>query len=110
MRIMSNLSDFVFVAPFAGAWIEITINWGATVNVAPFAGAWIEMLHSQQLTKPLRVAPFAGAWIEIITVDGQFSSIWSLPSRERGLKCAGCIRFLRPYHVAPFAGAWIEMT
>ena len=78
------------VAPFAGAWIEISIYrcnrlWG---KVAPFAGAWIEIPVWSPLTPPVTgrslrgsvdwnvfycrntsgkqiVAPFAGAWIEI---------------------------------------------
>ena len=55
------------VAPFAGAWIEITnlkqFEGGAVV--APFAGAWIEI--STRTTQKIggNVAPFAGAWIEI---------------------------------------------
>ena len=33
------------VAPYAGAWIEITWMYGSptTSDVAPYAGAWIEM-------------------------------------------------------------------
>ena len=35
------------------------------------------------------VAPFAGAWIEIAHKPGsEHERIWSLPSRERGLKSA----------------------
>ena len=55
------------VAPFAGAWIEITqdiLNGGLTA-VAPFAGAWIEMLWYKFARSQYFVAPFAGAWIEI---------------------------------------------
>ena len=33
----------------------------------------------------------------------------SLPSRERGLKCAVLSDSYTPFDVAPFAGAWIEM-
>ena len=35
-----------YVAPFAGAWIEIEIESfeAAATIVAPFAGAWIEIL------------------------------------------------------------------
>ncbi len=49
------------VAPFAGAWIEITKNLLKKREniVAPFAGAWIEILPW------VMVAPFAGAWIEM---------------------------------------------
>ena len=34
-----------FVAPFVGAWIEISLRLilPLTVRVAPFVGAWIEM-------------------------------------------------------------------
>ena len=36
------------------------------VEVAPFAGAWIEIcFQAVHLSCPLTVAPFAGAWIEI---------------------------------------------
>ena len=37
------------VAPFAGAWIEITILFYGKkgVIVAPFAGAWIEILSDK---------------------------------------------------------------
>ena len=55
------------VAPFAGAWIEISdvryiVN---TPTVAPFAGAWIEMPGMNVKFRWQYVAPFAGAWIEI---------------------------------------------
>ncbi len=33
--------------------------------VAPFAGAWIEMSELKSVTENAIVAPFAGAWIEI---------------------------------------------
>ena len=54
--------------------------------VAPFAGAWIEI---EELTKDggvMVVAPFAGAWIEIGWSIEQILDTMSLPSRERGLK------------------------
>ena len=56
------------VAPFAGAWIEITPCCPAGTHpaaVAPFAGAWIEIgvLRVNYIAES--VAPFAGAWIEI---------------------------------------------
>ena len=55
------------------------------------------------------VAPFAGAWIEIYCVCCFFRYLWSLPSRERGLKLIApqYIQLLKL--VAPFAGAWIEI-
>ena len=55
------------VAPFAGAWIEITFAFDLMYDhpVAPFAGAWIEIGVRDYFTRIIDVAPFAGAWIEI---------------------------------------------
>ena len=57
-----------YVAPFAGAWIEIAegCEKSPVLNVAPFAGAWIEILTPYWSTRWKMVAPFAGAWIEIL--------------------------------------------
>ena len=56
------------VAPFAGAWIEITLYYPhkAIGIVAPFAGAWIEIHDTFYIYNLEFVAPFAGAWIEIV--------------------------------------------
>ena len=122
------------VAPFAGAWIEICNHPPecGTVRVAPFAGAWIEMCDSLTASSASDVAPFAGAWIEMGRMYTRHRcSVWSLPSRERGLKWKQCssfraVRMSLPSRerglksalhrgnsekaaVAPFAGAWIEM-
>ena len=35
------------------------------LSVAPYAGAWIEISQSNFGKNPLIVAPYAGAWIEI---------------------------------------------
>ena len=60
--------------------------WKNRIFVAPFVGAWIEitMLIASFAIKP--VAPFVGAWIEIMSM--LLSSIFamSLRSSERGLK------------------------
>src|SRR6266542_166105 len=61
---------FTFVAPRAGAWIEISV--GRVLHLYP------------------TVAPRAGAWIEI---QATRSIPWtgpSLPVRERGLKYYNC--------------------
>ena len=121
------------VAPFAGAWIEIVIflKLNELTDVAPFAGAWIEIIYLFTGENGNGVAPFAGAWIEIEITKRLLSAIWSLPSRERGLKSYNHIskldaytslpsreRGLKSYQlflhnhtflVAPFAGAWIEI-
>ena len=56
-----------WVAPFTGAWIEITCYARLALNiwVAPFTGAWIEIIWLGQAQDEAAVAPFAGAWIEI---------------------------------------------
>ena len=59
---------WLYVAPFAGAWIEIFLCSCkfSSFTVAPFAGAWIEMFVKGDSTlRKETVAPFAGAWIEI---------------------------------------------
>ena len=55
------------VAPFTGAWIEITPNGSADTRkpVAPFTGAWIEIPVESRYAWLDPVAPFTGAWIEI---------------------------------------------
>ena len=56
------------VAPFTGAWIEMTFKGARELKtaVAPFTGAWIEILKKAVTnTLLLTVAPFTGAWIEI---------------------------------------------
>ena len=42
---VSHPNFIVLVAPFAGAWIEISVKFpiSTAIEVAPFAGAWIEI-------------------------------------------------------------------
>ena len=54
--------------------------------VAPLAGAWIEIPQEKNAFWKSFVAPLAGAWIEIIGSTEKNHWITSLPSRERGLK------------------------
>ena len=79
--------------------------------VAPFTGAWIEIsFPAQRTTAAGLVAPFTGAWIEIKTLSFQIIlSCWSHPSRVRGLKSVAINQISRPGNVAPFTGAWIEI-
>ena len=91
MKFFRNVKRVVmhYVAPFAGAWIEISDLIIAPVkvgslpsrerglklyvqreytgleDVAPFAGAWIEIYEGTEIELEVNVAPFAGAWIEI---------------------------------------------
>ena len=55
------------VAPFVGAWIEISIFEYrlSSLAVAPFVGAWIEIHDNRIIKVEESVAPFVGAWIEI---------------------------------------------
>ncbi len=51
-----------------GAWIEISnkISMGSKIRVAPYMGAWIEIsLGILPLVSFILVAPYMGAWIEI---------------------------------------------
>ena len=77
-----------YVAPFTGAWIEISLRRTATCWrwVAPFTGAWIEMPSPAVRAVMHEVAPFTGAWIEIAGRGRLDWPLSSLPSRERGLK------------------------
>ena len=57
-----------WVAPSAGAWIEIKLIEAMKKileRVAPSAGAWIEIQSPPMTGIVNTVAPSAGAWIEI---------------------------------------------
>ena len=108
----AKIIPIYFVAPFAGAWIEILLSKYLVhqLFVAPFAGAWIEIVLLGTCRHESNVAPFAGAWIEIVlSIMGKLQQM-SLPSRERGLKSPQNNDRILPCTVAPFAGAWIEMS
>ena len=88
MTTRSSCQANTTVAPFTGAWIEIPgklCSWCPLV-VAPFTGAWIEIEDMAGGARHQFVAPFTGAWIEIRWFCRPGWSPWSLPSRERGLK------------------------
>ena len=58
----------------------------------------------------LTVAPYTGAWIEISAgASTSGSPIWSLPTRERGLKSIATTAAPNATVVAPYTGAWIEI-
>ena len=77
--------------------------------VAPRAGAWIEIKTVISDPPSKKVAPRAGAWIEIKTVISDPPSKKSLPVRERGLKFIDEAGTVWDSRVAPRAGAWIEI-
>ena len=78
-----------FVAPYAGAWIEIRLQ-PPTLNgrsVAPYAGAWIEIAYASALSYPaFSSLPTRERGLKYENFcPGQFDPV-SLPTRERGLK------------------------
>ena len=56
------------------------------------------------------VAPLAGAWIEIRQKETRRRRVWSLPSREHGLKYVRIGILKHGLKVVPLAGAWIEIA
>ena len=68
MYMIVEVSQYVAVASFSEAWIEIAIieEHSATVTgVASFSEAWIEILYLLWMGKRKWVASFSEAWIEI---------------------------------------------
>ena len=56
------------------------------VAVASFAEAWIEIINARYVDENLFVASFAEAWIEIGESRWNTAADGSPPSRRRGLK------------------------
>ena len=56
-----------------------------------------------------RVTPYAGVWIEIFDNSRHFLSLWSLPTRECGLKYILYQIDVVTGFVTPYAGVWIEI-
>ena len=79
------------------------------IYVAPYAGAWIEIPQKSAYIRYPYVAPYAGAWIEIISNLEMRCKGSSLPTRERGLKYGVKKEGFVVVDVAPYAGAWIEI-
>ena len=76
------------VAPFAGAWIEITnsVPQETARTSLPSRERGLKYLPWDMMHQLGLVAPFAGAWIEMYKEFLELEEIRSLPSRERGLK------------------------
>ena len=113
MYMIAEVSQYVAVASFAEAWIEIlniTME-DLPEKVASFAEAWIEIfLRKYWYAGGKSVASFAEAWIEIPSNIAYFRPcLWSPPSRRRGLKSFLECRPRARISVASFAEAWIEI-
>ena len=73
-------------------------------------GAWIEIYpFGFNLKRFSRRSPCGGAWIEMNIAGCPGLTAWSLPMRERGLKCQSGDRVLQYPRSLPMRGAWIEM-
>ena len=88
MYMIAEVSQYVAVASFAEAWIEIvnSTTKKSAHFVASFAEAWIEILVLSMCLRFVPVASFAEAWIEILLTWGHALHLQSPPSRRRGLK------------------------
>ena len=83
------IAEYAVVAPSRERGLKLCILQliYQFVEVAPFAGAWIEIvnLFANPFVNP--VAPFVGAWIEICLYCRHRRRDQSLPSWEHGCKC-----------------------
>ena len=88
MYMIAEVSQYVAVASFAEAWIEIQMHRLLPMEnaVASFAEAWIEMHNYTPNTYLNTVASFAEAWIEMCEWRKSVDYWKSPPSRRRGLK------------------------
>ena len=77
--------------------------------VAPFAGAWIEIVKEYNGQRVVTSLPSRERGVKCAYDSWNDSIKESLPSRERGLKWRNNVQYSRAHGVAPFAGAWIEM-
>ena len=122
-----------WVAPLAGAWIEIiafatdaetvmslpsrerglkfflTIKRYTSIIVAPLAGAWIEIALPRAVCPHTPVAPLAGAWIEISIFLHPPQSNAVAPLAGAWIEIRNVFCWLYFQRVAPLAGAWIEI-
>ena len=87
------------VAPLAGAWIEICSTDAVSMRgcVAPLAGAWIEMHYTSQAPSPLWSLPSRERGLKYFDSYSQLVDALSLPSRERGLKSLLEYNIIRNY-------------
>ena len=106
------LKLFVIVAPFVGAWVEISKNAlkPSSTGVAPFVGAWVEMPRSS--TRRSFRWPSLPLWergLKYLLSRRSKNGKKSLPLWERGLKFVIQLEIRFELTVAPFVGAWVEI-
>ena len=85
--------------------------WRHDFNVAPFTGAWIEItMERQRHGKSIKSHPSRVRGLKFDSKTPFLSSyVGSHPSRVRGLKYGVLPNFPAITFVAPFTGAWIEI-
>mgnify|MGYP007008281801 CR=1 FL=1 len=106
------LHKLFHVAPFMGAWIEISPSISSPLKtvVAPFMGAWIEIWKRYFNQRKYQRRTLYGCvdWnIWFTGLNALFS--WSHPLWVRGLKSSIVLIIFFIFVVAPFMGAWIEI-
>ena len=78
--------------------------------VAPLAGAWIEIPPGGHFNRATGSLPLRERGLKLTGMLQGISAGMSLPLRERGLKFLHCCADIMPILVAPLAGAWIEIA
>ena len=78
--------------------------------VAPFAGAWIEIILINPFGIKISSLPSRERGLKFFRSIRNLIRFQSLPSRERGLKFNVDGTEVLRWIVAPFAGAWIEIN
>ena len=133
MYMIAEVSQYVAVASFTEAWIEMFYLLFRTQMLCRLLHGGVDWnLAIQNPFKINAVASFTEAWIEIVTASSSSESTLSPPSRRRGLKSAlllsdsvNCVsppsrrRGLKSFGIPPpimlssvasFTEAWIEMS
>ena len=89
MYMIAEVSQYVAVASFSEAWIEIILVTEKLFKslVASFSEAWIEINLGKNENEGEQVASFSEAWIEILIIStALLAGLMSPPFRRRGLK------------------------
>ena len=110
--IVGKHDQVLLVAPFVGAWIEMTICTMASRSecVAPFVGAWIEILEKTAVVVTSESLPSWERGLKFaFRVIRNSVTCRSLRGSERGLKSSKARQIGQAVPVAPFVGAWIEI-
>ena len=94
-----------------GLKLVLFVRMALRCCVAPFTGAWIEIsLISSLLSKVLKSHPSRVRGLKfMVFIAPDAIGAPSHPSRVRGLKSSPTVEEIMVLEVAPFTGAWIEI-